>query len=68
MNNRSLDQTTIIDITDNKPVIKPIPNLPKLQGNSSDSGDDLLNLIAEIVVENIVRKIRNGRNRIYQDK
>lgn len=36
------------------------------QGCPND--DNLLNLIAEIVVENIVKKLRNGCNRIHQDQ
>jgi hypothetical protein len=32
------------------------------------NNDNLLNLIAEIVVENIVKKLRNGCNRIHQDQ
>ena len=34
----------------------------------SETDLNLLNLIAEVIVENIVRKIRNGRNRIHQDQ
>ncbi len=39
-------------------------NLSKDEENS----DNLTKLIAEIIVEIIVKKHRNGRNRIYQDK
>lgn len=42
--------------------------LIKNQENASEDEDDLLNLIAEIVVENIVKKLRNGRHRIHQDQ
>ena len=30
--------------------------------------ENLLNLLAEIITENIVRKIKNGCNRIYKDQ
>jgi hypothetical protein len=33
--------------------------VPKNEENSSENESNLLNLIAEIVVENIVRKLRN---------
>ncbi|SDD67543.1 hypothetical protein SAMN04488024_10779 [Pedobacter soli] len=35
---------------------------------SFESDHNLLNLIAEIIVENIVKRIRDGRNRIHQDQ
>jgi len=35
---------------------------------ASECEEDLLNLLAEIITENIVRKIRNGCNRIYKDQ
>jgi len=39
------------------------------ENNSGCPNDDnLLDLIAEIVVENIVKKLRNGCNRIHQNQ
>jgi len=35
---------------------------------ASKCSESLLNLLAEIITENIVRKIRNGCNRIYKDQ
>nr|WP_068890437.1 hypothetical protein [Pedobacter panaciterrae] len=40
----------------------------KEDSNTSPNEDNLLNLIAEIVVENIVKTLRNGRNRIHPDQ
>ena len=35
---------------------------------TSECDENLLNLLAEIITENIVRKIRNGCNRIHKDQ
>lgn len=43
-------------------------NVVKKEVNASETAHNLLNLLAEVVVENMVKKIRNGCNRIHKDK
>ncbi|SMD01156.1 hypothetical protein [Pedobacter nyackensis] len=43
-------------------------NVIEKEGDTSGIAHNLLNLLAEVVVENIVKKIRNGCNRVHKDK
>ncbi len=40
----------------------------ELNDEANESEDDLLNLIAEIIVEIIIKKYRYGSDRIHKDK
>lgn len=43
------------------------PEKGKKAPNSLENSENLSKLIAEIIVENIIKKYRNGRNRICKD-
>lgn len=45
-----------------------LPDHAEMPEKSSDCEGNLVNLLAEIITENIVRKIRNGCNRIHKDQ
>jgi hypothetical protein len=58
----------ITQIEGNRPTEETLPNHAEIPEKSSDCDGILVNLLAEIITENIVRKIRNGCNRIHKDQ
>jgi hypothetical protein len=62
-------------IMDNKVYIDPVVDidekksgLKRSNGDNEENGNGLAKLLADVIVENIIKKYRNGRNRICKDQ